>query len=171
MAPKTAVEEEFGLDLDVDNPDVGKCVAAGIRFEKDQTRFYSGMEEVMRNHVLIRFFEFLSSEKRLQGEMLKKARKNLEHKKEWPRIEYDHGDINSAFREAGELMGKLRKDLGDIDMVTNASKKEADATDFYERLSDAIRGAGNDFFRTLAEREQRHHDLLVAILDLLKQAK
>lgn len=168
---KTSIEIEYGLDLDAENPDTGKGIAAGIKIEKERALFYSGMEGVLHNHILSHFFRFLSSEKNLQKDILEKAKKALGEGKDWIRLlEYDQGDIEDAFSKAGELTGKLKKDAGDIDVVTNAMKSEGEATKFYERFADSLRGRGNDFFRALADREQRHHDLLAEILALLKQA-
>ena len=171
MAQKTEVEKEIGVDLDAENPDIRKGIAAGIKIEDKQALFYSGMEGVLHNHEIIHFFKFLSEEKKLQKGILEKAMKTLEDHGSWIALEYDHGDIENAFHKAGELMGKLRMDAGDVDILSRAVKQEEKTTRFYERMADVLRNEGNDFFRARAEREQRHYDLLVEILDLVKQGK
>jgi len=172
MPEKTEIEKEFGVDLDSGNPDIKKGIEAGIRIEEKQMRFYSHMRDVLHNHELIHFFNFLSEEKKLQKEILEKAKKSLEGNDEWIKLEYDYGDVEDALQKA-EGLGekKLRMDAGDVDIITNAMKTEDKTTKFYEKFADVLRGDGNDFFRALADREQRHHDLLVEILDLVKQAK
>ncbi len=171
MTGRTAIEEEFGIDLDSSEPDVRKGIAAGIRAEEKQARFYSGMEGVLRNHEIAHFFSFLSREKELQKDILEKAMDSLDKGGGWPDLEYDQGDVEEAFRKAGELAGKLRMDAGDVDVLEKAIDATREATAFYERFADALRGPGNDFFRNLAGREQRHHDLLVEILDLVRQGE
>lgn len=169
MAQKTDIEKEIGIDLDERKPDIRKGIAASIRIEHKQALFYSGMEGVLHNHEIIHFFKFLSEEKKLQKEILEKAMKMLDRHGSWITLEYDQGDIEDAFRRAGELMGKLRMDAGDVDIITRAVKQEEKSTRFYERMADILHNEGNDFFRALAGREQRHHELLVEILDLVKQ--
>lgn len=171
MTQKTEIEKEIGLDIDAENPDIRKGIAAGIKIEDKQALFYSGMEGVLHNHEIIHFFKFLSEEKKLQKSILEKAMKTLEDHGSWITLEYDQGDIENAFNKAGELMGKLRMDAGDVDIISKAVKQEEKTTRFYERMADVLRNEGNDFFRALAEREQRHYDLLIEILDLVKQGK
>ncbi|UCD07895.1 MAG: hypothetical protein JSW41_02935 [Candidatus Aenigmatarchaeota archaeon] len=171
MPEKTEIEKEFELDLDAEDLDIKKGIEAGIRVEEKQSLFYSHMTEVLHNHELIHFFRFLSEEKKLQKEILEKVKKSLEENDEWTKLEYDQADIEEVSRKAELLMGKLRMDAGDVDIITKAIKTEDKATKFYEKFADLLRGGGNDFFRRLADREQRHHDLLVEILDLVKQAK
>ena len=171
MPGKTGIEEEFGIDLDVQDPDLGKAIAASIRTEQKQALFYSEMEGVLHNHDIIHFFRFLSKEKKIQKEILEKAKKDLESGSDWPHVEYDYTDLENAFQNLDKLREKkLRMDAGDADTVSRAAEGEEQVWRFYERLADALRGGGNDFFRALSEREERHHELLIAILDMLKQA-
>lgn len=171
MPGKTDIENEFGLDLDDRNPDMGKAIAASIKVEKRQALFYSGMEGVLHNHDVIHFFKFLSREKKLQQEILERARKDLESGGNWPDLEYDYTDVEEAVRDVDKLREKkLRRSAGDVDVLERAAAAEEEATTFYERLADILRGRGNDFFRALSEREQRHHDLLASILDMVKSS-
>ena len=41
MPGKTGIEEEFGIDLDVLDPDLGNAFASSIRTEQKQALFYS----------------------------------------------------------------------------------------------------------------------------------
>lgn len=172
MPEETEIEKEFGMDLDAEEPDVKKGIEAGISTEEKQAMFYSHMTDVLHNHDFIRFFRFLSEEKKLQKEILEKEKDLLEESGEWLKLEYDYGDLEDAFRKVEELRErKLRMDAGDVDVITSAMKKEDDARRFYERFADSLRGEGNDFFRKLSEREQRHHDLLGGLLDSLRHSK
>jgi rubrerythrin len=172
MSGETGIEKEFGVDLDAENPDVKKGIEAGIRVEEKQSLFYSHMTEVLHNHDFIHFFRFLSEEKKLQKEILEKEKEFLEENGEWLKLEYDYGDLEDAFRKVeGLRKKKLRADAGDVDVITSAMKNEEGARRFYERFADALRGEGNEFFRRLSEREQRHHDLLSGLLDSLRHSE
>jgi rubrerythrin len=172
MPNKTNIENEFELDIDDKNLDMGKVIAISIKVEKRQALFYSGMEGVLHNHDIIHFFKFLFREKKLQQEILENAKKDLENGEDWPDLEYDYTDVEEAIGKGiYKLREKeLRKDAGDLDVLERAVSAEETTTTFYERLADNLRGKGNDFFRTLSEREQRHHDLLVSILDAVKSS-
>jgi rubrerythrin len=172
MPEKTEIEKEFELDLDAEDLDIRKGIEAGIRIEEKSSLFYSHMTEVLHNHELIHFFRFLSEEKKLQKEILEKAKESLEDGKDWIKLEYDQVDIEEVFLKAESLGDKkLSMDAGDVDVITKAINTEEKATRFYEKFADVLRGSGNDLFRAMADREQRHHDLLVEILDLVKQGK
>jgi rubrerythrin len=170
MAGKTEIEMEFGIDLDSGDTDPGKGIEAGIRTEEKQSKFYSHMTEVLHNKELVHFFRFLSEEKNLQKEILEKTMRSLEGSGEWTRLEYDYSDLEEASRKAEELRGRLRMDAGDVDIIENAMGNEDKAVAFYEKFADVLRGDGNDFFRALAERGQRHRDLLGSLLDLVMQS-
>ena len=171
MTGKTDIEKEFGVDLDSKNLEIIKGIEAGIRIEEKNSLFYSHMTEALHNHELIHFFRFLSEEKDLQKKILEKVKKSLEEKDEWIKLEYDYGDLDDAFQKAESLREKkLRMDAGDVDIITNAMKNEEKARFFYEKFAGVLRGEGNDFFRILSEREERHHDLLSEMLDMVKHS-
>jgi rubrerythrin len=150
-------------------PDFIRGIEDSRRAEEKQMQFYSQMKGVLHNDRVARLFGFLSREKKLQKRILEKNKKSLEEKNEWTIPDYDWGDMKSAIQEAGMLREeKLRRDAGDIEVISSAMGREGEAAGFYESMSEKLRGDGNDFFRRLSEREQMHHDLLVEILDSIK---
>ena len=164
MKEKTQFEEDYGIDLSAPNLDISKAIEVAIEIEKMGKQFYEHHAEKADSETR-RFLEFLAREEEKHINILENLRKSLQERNVWTEVKQD-GKIEEMIDRLETFKKNQKTKPSAVSAVIQSIEREKETRDFYLRLAENLKNEeGKRFFKSLAEWEQSHYELLSGILE------
>lgn len=165
MADVTDIEKEFRINLSAPDFDVVRAIEVGMQIEQKGRKFYlDSMNKV--SEPLKPFLKFLASQEREHEADLNDVKKTLQSMNIW--VKLPPTQIQEPLRNFSVFKKhpgtEHRDNVQDIQVILTAIDMEKKTRDFYMRFSEKVKSAdGRAFFKSLADWERKHYDLLSGI--------
>jgi len=160
MSIPTEFEEKMNIFIKEKNPDVSQGVDIGIKIEKMGIDFYTKSAEKAGEDVR-HVFTFLAKQETQHLSLLKELKNSL--------IENDRWKEPGAMKSCGripKIFSKSKKYDYEISAMLHALEAERLSKKFYSNFAKKIKNPdGKRFFEKMAEFEEKHLELIKAILD------
>ncbi len=164
MHEKTQFEEDYGIDLSSPNLDISKAVEVAIEIEKMGKQFYEHHAEKADSETK-RFLDFLAREEEKHINILENLRKSLQERNAWTEVKQD-GKIEEMISRIDTFRKNQKAGQSSVSAIIDSIEREKETRNFYLRLAENLKNEeGRRFFRSLAEWEQSHYELLSGILE------